>query len=212
MYATVADLRAEGVTESQASDERLIALLEEVSRTIDGATGWYFEPRELTYHLDGRGTPSIEPPAPPIRLDRLAVDGAEVSLAPHDLVVVGAPVRPGFDAPRMTLRHGRRFPRGHANIEAAGLWGYTEDDGSATGRTPLAIRRACMMSVLRLLPPLGDGDAAHDARNRWRVVEERTRDQSYKLDRVGTAGPFTGDPDIDRILLRYRRPPAMGGV
>ena len=65
--------------------------------------------------------------------------------------------------------------------------------------------------VMRLLPPLADTDVTEDARNRWRIIEERTRDQSYKLDRAAP-GPLTGDPDIDRILLRYRRPMAMGVV
>ncbi len=209
-YCTVEDLRAEGVTEQEASDARLWALIDEASRTIDRACGWFFEPRLRAYRLDGRDAPSIEPPAPPIRIDRLAVGGAELSLDPDDLVVVSAPVQPGFDGPRLTLRHGR-FPRGRGNVVAEGLWGYTEDDGTPTGRTPLEIRRACMLLVLRWLHPL-TADASTDARNRWRILEERTRDQSYKLDRAGAAGPFTGDPEIDAILARYRRPLALGGA
>ncbi len=212
MYATVVDLRAEGVTEAQASDDRLLALIDEAGRLIDRVTGWFFEPRSMTFILDGRGAPSIEPPAPSIRLDRLAIGGSDVSLDPDDLLVVGAPIQPGFDGPRLTLRHGRRFPRGRGNVEAEGLWGYTEDDGSPNGRTPLEIRRACMLLVLRALPPLGDADAVGDARNRWRIIEERTRDQSYRLDRVAQPGPFTGDPEIDGILARYRRPAGMGAA
>ena len=211
-YCEVADLRAEGVTEAKASDDRLAALIDEASRSIERATGWFFEPRLQTYRLDGRGAPSIEPPVPPIRIDRMAIGGSDVSLGSGDLVVEGAPVHPGFAGPCLTLLRGRRFPRGRGNVEVEGLWGYTEDDGSPIGRTPLEIRRACMLLVLRSLPQLGDADTAGDARNRWRIIEERTRDQSYKLDRAGQAGPFTGDPEIDGILLRYRRPPAMGAV
>ena len=92
------------------------------------------------------------------------------------------------------------------------LWGYTEPDGTPEGRVPLAIRRACILLVLRWLSPLADGDGAEDARNRWRIIEERTRDQSYKLDRVQLSGAFTGDPEIDGILARYRRPPGMGAA
>ena len=180
MYASVADLRAEGATVAEASDERLLALLDEATFLIDRVTGWFFEPRLATLRLDGRGTPSLELPVPPIRLDRLAVGDLELSLAFDDLVVVGAPVQPGFDGPRLTLRHGSRFPRGHGNVLVEGLWGFTEADGTAEGRTPLAIRRACMLLVLRSLAPLAD-DAAFDARSRWRVIEERTRDQSIKL-------------------------------
>ncbi|PID38566.1 MAG: hypothetical protein CSB49_04955 [Proteobacteria bacterium] len=173
MYATVQDLRDEGVTAAQASDDRLTALIDEASSFIDRVTGWFFEPRALVYRLDGRSAPSIEPPAPPIRVDRLAVEDTELSTDSDDLVVVGAPVQPGFDGPRLTLRHGRVFPRGQGNVESEGLWGYTEPDGTAEGRVPLAIRRACILLVLRWMASLGDEDASGDARNRWRIIEER---------------------------------------
>ncbi|MCG8419634.1 MAG: hypothetical protein MJE77_17010 [Proteobacteria bacterium] len=211
MYATLSDVRAEGVTEAQASDERLIALLEEAGQVIDRTTGWFFEPRQRTYVLDGRGTPSLEPPVPPIRLDRLTAHGRELSRRPADLIVIGAPIVPGFFAPRLARTQGV-FVRGQGNIEASGQWGYTEDDGSESGRTPLPIRRVCLLLVLRWLPVLADSDGGSEARDRWRVLEERTRDQSYKLDRVLDPGPFTGDPEIDRILLRFRRPPGMGAT
>lgn len=212
MYASVADLRDEGVSVAQASDDRLLALIEEASRAIDSFTGWFFEPRSLTLRLDGRSTPSLELPVPPIRLDRLALGQSDISTAPDDLVIVGAPVQPGFDAPRITRTHKRVFPKGSGNVTAEGLWGYTEDDGSPEGRTPLEIRRACMLLVLRWLSPLAEGDT--EARSRWRILEERTRDQSYKLDRVasGIVASFTGDPDIDGIVARYRRPPGLGAA
>ena len=211
MYATVADLRAEGITEAMAPDARLASLIEEAGRTIDRITGWFFEPRAQTLALDGRANPTIEPPVPPIRLDRLAVGGRNLSLAADDLLVVGAPINPGFDAPRLTLRGCRSFPFGRGNVTAEGLWGFTEPDGTPEGRTPLEIRRACMLLVLRLLHPLA-GESSTDARNRWRILEERTRDQSYRLDGVKDTGPFTGDPEIDGVLLRYRRPPGLGAA
>jgi hypothetical protein len=211
VYATVADLHAEGVIPAQASVARLKALLEEASRTIDRLTGWFFEPRAATYRLDGRGAPSLEPPAPPIRINRISVVGYNLPRDPEHLTVVGAPVQPGFDAPRLTLRHGR-FPRGGANVIVRGLWGYTEPDGTPHGRTPLGIRRACILLVLRWLPLMGDADDAAEARDRWRIIAEKTRDQSYKLDRPGEPGPLTGDPEIDRILARFRRPAGLGAA
>ena len=210
MYATLTDLRAEGVGETQAGDARLEALLAEATAFIDAACGWWFEPREAVLRLDGRGTPTIEPPVPPIRLDALRLGSTALSIAPAHLVVVGAPVAPGFDGPRFTRRHGAVFPRGRGNVEALGLWGYTEADGTQDGRTPLAIRRVALTLVLRWLAPLAGPDA-DDARHRWRVIEERTRDQSYKL-APGASGPLTGDPDIDGVLLRYRRPAGLGAA
>ncbi|QRK08557.1 hypothetical protein JQX13_53190 [Archangium violaceum] len=212
MYASVADLRGEGVTATVAGDARLAQLLDEATRAIDRLTGWFFEPRQATLRLDGRGTPSIEPPVPPIRLDRLAIEGSELPLTPESLVVVGAPVGPGFDGPRLTLRYGRAFPRSHGNVIAEGRWGFTEEDGSPEGRTPLAIRRACMLLVLRNLPPLAD-DASLEARNRWRILEERTRDQSYRLDGFHQQPRLlTGDPEIDALLEPYMKPSPFGAA
>jgi hypothetical protein len=212
VYASVEDLRAEGVTPATASDERLLAVLVEASAFVDHATGWFFEPRARTFRLDGRGTPSLEPPIPPIQLSDLRVDGTGLPLGADDLVVVGAPVDAGFYAPRLWLRRGV-FPRGSANVEATGLWGYTEPDGTPDGRTPLAIRRATMLLVLRWLPGLGAGDASSGARQGWRIIEERTRDQSYRLATPGALGVvFTGDPEIDLVLARYRRPMGLGAA
>lgn len=212
MYATVADMRAEGVTPAMAGDTRLAVLLEEATRTIDKVTGWYFEPRSATLHLDGRGTPSLWLPAPPIRLYRLALYGADVSFSREHLVVVGAPVGPGFDGPRLTFRHGRVFPRGEGNVTVGARWGYTEADGTPEGRTPPAIRRACMLLVLRSLSPLADEDSLEE-RTRWRVVEERTREQSYRLDSVRpSVRPLTGEPEVDTLLSPYVKPSLPGAA
>lgn len=210
-YCSVADLRAEGVTEHQASDQRLGALIEEASRTIDHLTGWWFEPRWRRLHVDGRGTPSIEPPVPPIRLERILIYGYPLSFREEAFDVRGAPVRPGFDAPLIRRTRGL-FPRVPASVELEGVFGYTEEDGTAFGRTPLQIRRACILLVIRLLPRLGDIDAVDDARNRWRVVAEKTRDQSYTLAPPRREGELTGDTAIDDILARYMRPAGLGAA
>ncbi len=212
MYATVADLRHEGVTQAMASDERLAGLIDEASRAIDRITGWFFEPREMTLRLDGRGAPTIEPPVPPIALYLLTEDGEEVSLSPDNLIVIGSPVQAGFYSPRLTRCNGSIFPMGKGNVLATGHWGYTEEDGSPLGRTPLGIRRACMMLVMRHLPLLGDEDGISEVRNRWRILEEKTRDQSYKLDRLNAYSDTTGDPEVDRVLLQYRRPSGLGAI
>src|SRR5690606_35219590 len=41
---------------------------------------------------------------------RLLLGSVELSLDPTGLLIVGAPVQPGFDGPRLTRRHGRTFP------------------------------------------------------------------------------------------------------
>lgn len=212
MYASVADLRAEGVTAAEATDARLLLLLEEASSQLDSVAGWFFEPRPATLRLDGRGTPSLDLPVPPLRVDEVLIHGAAIALDAESLVIVGAPVWPGFDGPLLSFPHGRRFPRGRGNVVVSGLWGFTEADGTPLGRTPPAIRRAAMLLVLRNLAPLAD-DASFEARSRWRLLEERTRDQSYKLDSVkGSSSELTGDPEVDVLLAPYVRPSLFGAA
>jgi len=230
MYATIADLRDEGVSVGAAGDARLTNLLSEATEQIDRVTGWFFEPRQHTFRVSGRGSATVELPVPPIALTHLEVEyeGAsgdatgvfpfvpwsaiELSVDPGSVVVRGAPVGPDFDGARLTLRHGLRFPRGHDNIVISGLWGFTEDDGTLQGRTPPSIRRACVLLVLRTLAPLAD-DAAFEARSRWRVLEERTRDQSYRLEPSRPAvRPLSGDPEVDLLLSPYLRPSPMGAA
>lgn len=212
MYATVEDLRNEGVTEAMVSDERLTSLLLEAGAFVDHVTGWFFEPRPMILRLSGRGSPSMEPPYPPIRVDWMTVDGVPTFVNPNYFEVVGAPVEPGFVAPRLVLLGGYVFPKGNGNIVISGLWGYTEPDGTEVGRTPLAIRRATMLLVLRNLPRLGEGDAA-SAKSAWRILEERTRDQSYKLAPVSSSSTvFTGDPEIDLTLAMFRCPIQFGAA
>jgi hypothetical protein len=209
VYATAQQLRDEGVTSAEASDARLIALIAEATDMIDVLTGWFFEPRVKTVRLDGRGRRLLELPWPPIVLERIVVDGVSISL--DEVHWVGAPVQPGFSAAHLELASGG-FRRGERNVELAGTWGYTEPDGTTLGCTPLAIVRACMLLVMRTLPRLSERDALHDARSGWRVVAERTRDQSFSLSKPTNRATMTGDPEVDMILARYARPPMLGAA
>lgn len=58
------------------------------------------------------------------------------------------------------------------------------------------MKRTCIL--LRGLHPLAD-DGAFEARSCWRIIQERTRDQSYRLapNRDGLA--LTGDREVDAL-------------
>ncbi len=208
MYATVQDLRAEGVTDVVADDARLTLLLEEAARLIDQVTGQFFEPRTLVLRLSGTGAPSVYPPYYPIRIDELSV--GELPLNVNDLDVSGAPVLAGGDGPRITRLHGF-FSWGTRNVRVAGRWGYTEHDGSLEGRTPLAIRRAAILLALRWLVPVGEDDGA--SRRGRRIISERTRDQSvsYSEARVGEQS-LTDEPEVDGLLWPYVRHSRVGAA
>lgn len=137
------------------------------------------------------------------------------------------------DSPKVTLeyweepgtRKRRRilgqevFPYGRQNVKLTGLFGYTEPDGSFTGQIPVLIREVCIKMALRHLQTSYAAYQAAGGDGSRVIVKERTRDQEVQYatpkqiesSRV-MASPFTGDPDIDNILLAYVAPMHMGAV
>lgn len=214
MYATVEDLTTEGLLDGQPSPERAARALAAASALIDAVTGQFFAPRTLAVSVLGRGGPSLWLQVPILRLDELTVllapDRPYTIDAAH-LEVVGAPVMPGIDGPRIT-RLGGVFARG-ALVRVEGVWGYTEPDSSPFGHTPYAVWRACLLLAARVYLPLA-GDPANDARLRARIIEEQTRDQSYRLADPMSADVvnLTGDPEIDLLLTPYLRRPGLGAA
>lgn len=244
-YATVADVRAEGVPSSgvgAVSDARIITAIEIASRLIDRYTGRWFNPRPMTFHLDGTGRRGMLLGPPIVSVSEVTILGVDDSttlpLEADDYRVYNRHLSEGLldpddrENPRIELvsvdeRYEEdgliessleiyRWPKGTQNIRVSGLFGYTEPDGSPTGRTPLLITRACVLLALKQLPTATDPDAA-DAANAWRLTELRTRDQTIKwanpsdLQAPGT-GAFTGDPAIDGILILFTAPPALGAA
>ena len=209
MYASVEDMREEGVSTEDASDKRTTAALLDACSVIDKATGWFFEPRDMGFVLSGRQSPVLELPVPPIQLTQIRVGSA--AQPPAGFTLVGAPVlEPAFHIPKI-IWHERAFPSGTDNIWVQGRWGYTvPQDGNPDGATPRQIRRATLLLAKQFLPRLGSEEAVQE-RSHWRLVEERTRDQSYRLE-PRADGPLTGNPEVDALLLPYRRPQGMGAA
>jgi len=94
------------------------------------------------------------------------------------------------------------------------------------GVTPALIKDACIRLVLREMtdPTAGSSGAPdgyqYEARMRaaGRVTQEKVRDQSISYAPPSSAGEgnlsgvITGDPFIDMVLLKYRRPPKFSSV
>jgi len=216
-YASLTDLRAEGVTPAEASDKRLRRLIREASALIDAVTGRFFEPRRMTLALDGTGTKTLWLGVPVIQVERVRVSGGVVPAG--DYVVYNRHLTQGLqdpddrEQPRVVFRG--PLPRGPQLVEVAGVFGYTDQGGGRHGRTPELIRRACILLVVRDLARLGDREAREEAEARRRIVSEKTRDQAVtyeKPERGGPAGELTGDVEVDRILALYRRPAKMAAV
>jgi hypothetical protein len=228
-YAFVSDLRAEGVAASDASDARLQSLIALASRYIERMTARFFEPRPQTLTLDGAGGRTLSLGHPIIAVEAVSIDSSPFSAAdlPIDAslfrvynrhLTEGLLLPDDRDNPRLEFVHGEipvgrlAWPKGQQNVRVQGVFGYTEPDGSPTGRTPELIRHATKLLVMRELPLLGHVDAREDAQRRFRISSERTRDQSYTLEALRLQGAFTGDPEIDTILAAFSRPPDLGAA
>jgi hypothetical protein len=114
-----------------------------------------------------------------------------------------------------------RFPTGRQNLQVRGIFGYTDPDpyGYPVGVTPELVKHAVRLLVMKDLPKLGDTAARDDAQKRWRLTGESTRDQSYTMfggvdaaTRGALVGGVTGDPEVDNIIIMYKRPPSLGAA
>lgn len=104
------------------------------------------------------------------------------------------------------------FVLGRQNIRVAGVFGYTEPDGSPIGARPRRLTRAAGTLILRQInDPLGVDVFTSQP---GRIRSARTRDQAvtFASAQDGGIGPLTGDRIVDDILLAYMRPPYFGAV
>jgi hypothetical protein len=210
-YCMLRDLRDEGFGPEAASDARLARAIALASRTIERITGRFFEPRRQRIELDGRGSSELLLDEPIIAIEKIEIGGGG---AVSGATVYNRHITQGLMLPddRQNPRIRLGFPCGARNVRITGLFGYTGPDGSPTGTTPLLIREACKRLVAREIPLLADTDRREDARQRHRILQERTREQSYTLDRLAHPGALTGDSDIDDILVQFMRPADLGAA
>lgn len=240
-YCDVSDLRAEGVTNPPYSDPRCQLAIELATLKIDKLTGWFFEPRALTLLLDGRGHDSLWIGVPIIEVTKVEeghgtywteVDPETYDVYNRHLSGQLQPVDDRYNPKivRVQTNPSRVRLEGFSalywndytqNVRVTGTFGFTDPDGTATGKTPDLIKWACMRLAIKELPGMAseEWDELHE---RSRVTTEKTRDQSITIAKpysyeTGSGGQpgsgvLTGDHLVDYVLSMYRRPPAAAGV
>jgi hypothetical protein len=241
-YALVSDLRAEGVSPTEATDARLARLIHLASQYVDRMTGRFFEPRPMTLSLDGSGGRMLLLGHPVIAirdatlLVAMPVEVGELPVTPGFFRIYNRHLTQGLldpddrENPRLEFFHESDlfgvhstpaaslglgslvWLRGVQNVVVSGLFGYTDPDSSAVGHTPDLIRHVTKLLVLREIPAMTDTAQREDRQKRWRILSERTRDQGYDLAPMRAHGAFTGDSEIDAILVAYQRPPQVGAA
>ena len=196
-YCTVDDLRAEGVSEENYTDEQLEKLIAISCNFIDNITGQWFEPREKVIRLDGRGSRNLVLPVFAFSVDYVKVSSEFID----DYVLYNRMEDRAY--PKIFRCAG--WPQGRLNIEVSGTWGYVEEDGSS----PNDIKRAAMKLALYNFPALSASEAQEEKKNRGLLTSETTDGHSYMLSDSAVAeaysGAITGDTEIDQILKKYMR-------
>lgn len=234
-YVLPSDMRDEGFTASIATDTQLLRRIALASRYIDRVTGRFFAPTYKTVQPRAIGSDFVDLGEPVIALASVSIGGEELAgdtfrvsnrhlsenlTNPDDRVapsiqlwsdVVASTIFPISVYGYTSVGGAWRFPFARDRIVTLrGLFGYTEYDGTPTGRTPLLIQHAAKLIVARELPKIGSAER-DDAQKRHRLTSERTRDQSYTL-ADPRMGDFTGDAEIDDILSMFSMPLRIGSV
>jgi len=228
-------VRREGVSSADVGNTRLDIILELASRYIDTFTGQWFEPRQASYVMDGRGHRTIYFEVPVIEVTSIkevdAQGNEKQTFDPAGYLVYNRHVRLNQQDPDdrenskvervnptdpwdVRLYGQAWWPRGQQNVQVDGWFGYTDYDSTDPhGQTPPLIERACVLLALReCWERWGQEGESEEARFRSRLKSEKTRDQSYQLGGVATSladalagGRLTGDPEIDSILIEFRK-------
>lgn len=231
-YADTSELRANAQF-SSLTVAQTQKLVDSASRKVETLTGRFFEPRYLTSAYSGKGAGSLLLGHPIIGLASAFefASGLADALFEIDrtaLLVYNRHLEGMFDPddrndPRVEyatdLIPGRiiwqgAFTDGSKNVQLNGLFGYTDYDGSPTGRTPKQLTQVIgYFAAHEQLDPFGL-DVSVSAPGR--VKAARTRDQAIEFaSGAGAAayqGAITGDRVVDDYLLTLLRPPAMFAV
>jgi hypothetical protein len=103
-----------------------------------------------------------------------------------------------------------------------GIFGFTDADGSPTGRTPSMAEEVATLMTLRSLPKQNTQEATMKRRGAF-VSEMKTREQTVKWGDMASgatsgggasslgSAPYTGDPYIDGLIAQLT-PAAPGAV
>lgn len=239
-YCSIQDIRGQGWADSVYPDADVLKAISYATNLIDKITRQWFEPRFRHVSMDGRNLDQLFLNVPIISIMQIEIDETKqdnTGFLVYNRHMTHGIVSPDDKAdPRVTWSEGRngldirrlygggRFMQARKSIRLSGIYGYTEhgpgDYAGETvkgnqlpisyGSTPLPIKNAALRLVLRHMQPLEEGD---DVAKAGRVVEEKTRDQSYKLgtpSSVDSSFGITGDIEVDKILMMYPAPLDIG--
>jgi hypothetical protein len=221
-YVTVDDIRDEGITEEQATEEVITEVITASELDFERwCNRWFYRRTSYTYTIDGGESYAIGPysggfreelniPVPIISIASITIDGIAKDM--NNFIVrnrIGAPVDDRND-PKIISKLGEWPEYGLNNIVLVGDFGYVND--TTTYSTPTEVKRAVRKLVIRNLPfllKMTDTDR-YLFFNQHLIFEEQTAGYRYRMRRPNVnpneteVKGFTGDQEIDDIIEKYR--------
>jgi hypothetical protein len=197
---------------------------------IETYTGRLFEPTYIDARYNGRGCAALPLDEPIIGISEINVyTGNDVSseVDLDSVIVYNRHITAGLnepddrDNPRLEMVNSSAlnnsyvdsiFPLGRQNIQIAGVFGYTEFDGSCIGSVPRAlVRLAGILSYRLIMDPFGIDVSISQP---GRIKSAKTRDQSVTFADAssGGVGQITGDRTVDDLILMFMKPPQFHAV
>jgi len=219
VYCEIADIRAEGIPDTEYGDSRVEARILDAMRLIDEFCGWWFEARTLEdggvlgpMVCSGRGTKILHLRAPIISVSEVRLvdhtfDPVQTEVVAANSYLVHSSILAPDDRwnPKLERLSGYIWPKGSRNVQLDGSFGFQEMDPSdGSLGTPRAIKMACIELTIGTLADRGDEDEFADMQA-GNVESVKRADREETFSPLGTGRSTTGLPSVDRKLLRYRR-------
>lgn len=207
MYATKAELIAEGAP-ADISDERATRAIQLASDYIDLMTGQWFEDRAIDYMTNGTGQRMIFLPVFVRAVQSITVDSSLLDQSEYTVYNRFFP----DDRRNPKIEFANPLPSGRLNVKISGTFGYVDKkvvEQATSYVTPEQIKKICLMLALGEVDTLSS-DSRRDIIDRGRIKEEQTDRHSYTLSDVLGAGAYTGVPEIDQVLIAFRKPLGVG--
>lgn len=219
LYATIQDIRDEGVTETELSDTRCLLLINGWQAWLNKMTGNFFIKETATIDFDGDGSRLLQLPLFLVECTNLYMNDdftTAIDTSYYQVYNSNNMIQDDRKNPKIIIKTYRstgsvfvtagtvnRFIIGERNQRIEGVWGHVESDGS----TPYPVRNAIKALVVSTKEQLDDGDL--DRLKFGKIIEEVTDRHRVKYSDLYDqlmAWDATGISEVDLVIRSYRRP------
>ena len=221
-YATIVDVRREGITSATLSDSAIIQGIRRWQPMVDRFCRQFFYPRRIEMRLDGREARLLMMPLPIIGVETVQINDTGYDLSSDDWVaqtMFGYP--DGRRNPHIAFATGRqqsiysapavtgrlsRFSYGNYNQLIKGMFGFVDD----SFQTPSLVSRAMLRLLLYQATPLAVGGGSSNIGPAGVLTVEKTdgHERHYAWPDRGPSLDYKvfGDAEVIELLNFHKAP------